>query len=390
MHICYPRGKKYPSDVAFLLIYKSKYTSTDAWFHRVETKTHPLILDSAYTNTGAQGRIYETVKIAILDSGIALKANIRPKGISKYIANFKDAHLSTYDGIGPSNEDGSPTGHGTNVAVLAARVCPNADYYVARVTRYKKTSGHSEDEVEIKPSVVADAIKWAMKKKVDIINMSFGWQSDQPLVEDAIEKAHKAGILLFAATSNEGAQEKSGMAYPARDSNVIRIDSAHGDGSTSTTNPLDKPSYGMRFSAPGINIPSIFPTTRSGVDETFERLEGASFACPIAAGVAGLILEFARQEPLSLEPRIAQDLKTPRRMSIVLYGLSAEFNISYTCYFLRPWVLFETTTMNGGDAYEQDTPRMKAAVDIIRYLRNLDDTYGREMYRKLNERGKKS
>jgi hypothetical protein len=53
-----------------------------------------------------------------------------------------------------------------------------------------------------------------------------------------------------------------------------------------------------RFTAPGEAVESAFPTTRMS-KTGFERLSGTSMASALAAGVAAMVLAFARQPPLS-------------------------------------------------------------------------------------------
>jgi subtilisin family serine protease len=347
-----------------------------------------LVLDSRYTSNGLPSSpSYPKVKIAILDTGIALKRSTRPETVSRYITSFKDANLKAFNGIGLSNAD--EDGHGTNVAILAARVCLNADIYVARIAKHNRADDRSENVIGIDPVATVSAIEWAIKKEVDIINMSFGWRFDQQAVHEAIEDALKAKILLFAATSNYGLRFPSGIAFPARDLNVIGVDSADGIGASSKFNPQNVSVHGPRFSAPGEDIPSVFPRLVDGHDEVY-RLSGTSFASPIAAGIAGLILEFARQPPLSLEPRIHDLLKTPQAMKRVLLGFSTKLEGSGPFNFLQPWYLFEAKNSDGGDAFTQGSPRMEAAEKIIGYFKETNKGYGEIMYQSLAEMRKTS
>lgn len=62
---------------------------------------------------------------------------------------------------------------------------------------------------DLVPGIVAEALRDTIKKKVDIINMSFGWHRDLKKSEYAdinnfISDAYRLNILMFAAVSNDG------------------------------------------------------------------------------------------------------------------------------------------------------------------------------------------
>jgi subtilisin family serine protease len=63
-------------------------------------------------------------------------------------------------------------------------------------------------------------IDWAIAKGARIINMSFAGPYD-PLLSQALKKAHEKGIVLIAAAGNAGPQ--SPPLYPAADENVIAV-----------------------------------------------------------------------------------------------------------------------------------------------------------------------
>jgi len=48
------------------------------------------------------------------------------------------------------------------------------------------------------------AIRWAIKEEVDIINLSLVLYSEDSDLLAAIEDAHNAGILIFCATADKG------------------------------------------------------------------------------------------------------------------------------------------------------------------------------------------
>ncbi|KAF2240327.1 subtilisin-like protein, partial [Trematosphaeria pertusa] len=224
------------------------------------------------------------VKVAILDTGIA-KAGAPPESP----LSLKGRHIKfgkIVDKSLPAHED--LDGHGTHAAGLIFTVCPYADVYVYRVLR-------GGDEETISQKFVTEALADAIKKKVDIVSMSFGWEEDSDEdLRTIIERAKMSNILLFAAASNDGKRTRGGMAFPARADEVIAIDAADGHGNPSKFNP--PPGDKQRFTALGEAVNSAYPVdlAEDWEEPGWKRMSGTSCATPIAAGIAGLILEFAR------------------------------------------------------------------------------------------------
>lgn len=263
--------------------------------------------------------------------------------------------------------DTDTKGHGTHAAGLILDVCPYAHVYVYRVC---------EGNEPIEKQHVADAITDAVKKKVDIISMSLGWQlNDNDALDAAIQRAREQKVLLFAASSNEGIWAKTGMAYPARAMEVIAVDSANAEGRPSNFNP-----FGIggrsRFTVPGERIRSTWPVDlpTEERDPGFKRLTGTSCATPIAAGIAGLLLEFSRQRPMCFDPRIERWLKRVEDMRLVLEKLlsrpSGKDSLGNMHLNLNPTKLFcrDSEFPEGGDWAESRSPRLQAAYSIAKIL----------------------
>lgn len=162
--------------------------------------------------------------------------------------------------------------------------------------------------------------------------MSFGFPDSIPKIDDAIMTAFMAGVILFAAASNEGANSQTPVSYPARHHLVVCINSTDGQGTGSRFTPPPQPNEN-NFGIVGEAVRSAWPTHfRKGLEQ---RKSGTSVATPIAAGVAALVLEFIRQRPALAEG------------TRIKYGTLVEILKSMTIKssngydYLRPWALFD-------------------------------------------------
>ena len=200
--------------------------------------------------------------MAVLDSGVD---------------DFNDVRLADSINLIPGEENVLPlfwdvTGHGSSVAgIIAAEkndvgitgIAPEAEIYAAKVL---------DDKNQAPVSRVIDGIYWAIDKKVNIINMSFGIKSDSAALHRAIRDAYEAGILLVAAAGNDGAVE-----YPAAYDEVIAVGSVDTSGVASEESASGDE---MELTAPGEQICS------TGAFEGTLVSAGTSMAAPHVTGIA--------------------------------------------------------------------------------------------------------
>jgi subtilisin family serine protease len=182
------------------------------------------------------------------------------------------------------------------------------------------------------------AIEWAMKKKVDLISMSFGLTAPQSDIQRAIKTAAAQNILMFAAASNQGGTQEP--TFPASDSSVMCIYAADGNGNRSKTNPQTIPGE-SRFSTVGIALKSAWLEHPENPDIIEARKSGTSFATPIAAGIAACILEFALQQVMEGEKY--KQLKTLGKMKRVFNLMKTKSDRPDLLDFMVPGELFYET-----------------------------------------------
>lgn len=237
------------------------------------------------------------IKIAIIDTGVDynhpdLKENIwinlAEYNGTKGVDDDKNGYIDDINGYDFTANSASPMdihGHGTHCAGIIGAVHNNNTGIV----------GIMED-VSIIPLKIFDndgrtnaeravrAIDYAIQIKVQIISASWGGYARSELLNDAIQRAAKNGILFITAAGNEANNNDMQIFYPAgyEVENIVSV-AAHNH----KNNLAWFSNYGPKsvlVSAPGQYILSTVP------DNKYAIYSGTSMATPYVSGTLGLLL----------------------------------------------------------------------------------------------------
>jgi len=167
---------------------------------------------------GARG-----VTVAILDTGVAYR-DWRQYRESPDFSGTK--FVAPYDFVADNRYPLDREGHGTFVAGLVAETTNNGYAltglaYDASIMPVRVLDADGTGDAE----TIARGIRYAATHDAQVINLSLEFSldvtsSDIPEVIDAIEFAHEHGVVVVAASGNEGVQQ---LAYPARSPDVISV-----------------------------------------------------------------------------------------------------------------------------------------------------------------------
>ncbi|MEC8907138.1 MAG: S8 family serine peptidase [Verrucomicrobiota bacterium] len=211
------------------------------------------------------------IKVAVIDSGIQEHETFSGKNILEY-----DLVRDVNGNLVPIDSD---NGHGTAVASIIggsdsrySGVAPGVEILSYRVL---DNDGYSDSYT------LAKAIIQAADSGADIINISLGSKGDSGIVRRAVDYANDAGVLIVAATGNEGV---NAISFPAAIEGVVAVTAndalgQHVDFANSGNNLQDG---GM--TAPGYAVWAAWP---EGEAVSFS---GTSASAPFVSGAVAAVM----------------------------------------------------------------------------------------------------
>ncbi|WP_016953385.1 S8 family peptidase [Anabaena sp. PCC 7108] len=239
-------------------------------YYSKQWNLHKIGIEGAWNLSKGSG-----IKVAVIDTGIT---QVRDLAETKFVKG--------YDFVNDTEAANDDNGHGTHVAGTVAQATNN-NYgvagvaYEASLMPLKVLNAYGSGTV----ADIAEAIKFAADKGADVINMSLGGGGESQLMKEAIEYAHRKGVIIIAAAGNESS---NGASYPARYPHVIGVSAFGPDGEKA-----DYSNYGagVDISAPGGSETGgiLQETIDENGEGVFLGLQGTSMASPHVAGVAALI-----------------------------------------------------------------------------------------------------
>ncbi|MFD0717431.1 S8 family serine peptidase [Paenibacillus sp. GCM10027626] len=231
----------------------------------------------------------DSVRVAIVDTGIAKHPDLRIAGGVNIISRRKSFH--------------DDNGHGTHVAGIAAAlgsngqipgVAPAVKLYAVKVLD-SGGSGYTSDIVE--------GIDWCIRNRIQVINMSLGLTggTSKALLQ-AVRRARRHGIIVVASAGNDG-KLPGKIDEPASYKETIAVAAST---PRNTVAPYSTRGKGIDVTAPGSDIKSTW------LNKGYHILEGTSMACPHVTGAAALIL--ASRPGISVNRVTRKIRQTARRL----------------------------------------------------------------------------
>ncbi len=178
-------------------------------------------------------------------------------------------------------------GHGTAIAGILGGCGPEGSGFSGVAPRlkmkvYKITDNQGNtNNINIGKAVqrILDYNRTHRADPISIINISYGLDSDDPVVYNALKAAYDSGIVIVAPSGNDHANK---LSYPAAYDFVIAV-----GGLRPTRQIFERSNYGagVAFVAPASAIYA------PALGNSYSWVQGTSFAAPYISGMAALIME---------------------------------------------------------------------------------------------------
>ncbi len=135
------------------------------------------------------------------------------------------------------------------------------------------------DEGSGDTAAVANAINYAASQHADVISLSLGSTTSDPLVRQAVQAAIAKGSIIVAAAGNDGCDC---MNYPANYPEVVAVGASTNDGQLASFS-----SYGanLDITAPGVNLYTADWQPNNQTSAYASGISGTSLATPIVSGL---------------------------------------------------------------------------------------------------------
>jgi subtilisin family serine protease len=211
------------------------------------------------------------VRVCVIDSGLPVHADLKPQ--KERCIDFTESTSGIHDLYGHSTAVSGLMFSDNSKAIVG--LSSKADVYHVK--------GLNDTGAADYNNIIAGLL-WSVVQKVDIVVMAFGSRVYSQTLHDAVRKAYRSGISMFAA----GGNQQRGLTpsdYPAHFPEVMGVCWSGSKRTKETGNWQSKPLM--------LNIP-VRSVTTTYLDNSFAKMSGSSMLTAATAGVAARMLRNAR------------------------------------------------------------------------------------------------
>ncbi|MFB9449848.1 type VII secretion-associated serine protease mycosin [Dactylosporangium vinaceum] len=235
---------------------------------------------------------YDQSRLHALADGHGIVVAVIDSGVDARNPQLRDAVQPGPDQLDGGSSTLDCVGHGTAVAgIIAARPTPATKFYglapaatilALRVTEQTEAENGTTTGRRGTPTALANAIRDAVTRHAQVINLSLVSYTDDPAIREAVQYAVDNDVVLVAAVGNNK-ELGNKTPYPAAYDGVLGVGSITPEGQRAATSQTG--SY-VDLVAPGTQI--LTTATPDGLT----TMEGTSFAAPFVSATAALLRQY--------------------------------------------------------------------------------------------------
>ncbi|SCL24500.1 type VII secretion-associated serine protease mycosin [Micromonospora nigra] len=232
---------------------------------------------------------YAPERLAPLTDGSGVTVAVVDSGVDPRHPQLAGRVLAGTDLLDP-NGDGRRdcVGHGTGVASIIAAtprdgvafrgLAPGVRILPVRVSEQQVVDGRESGRT-VDAADFARAVRWAVDRDADVLNLSVVLYADDPAVRAAVAHALARDVVVVAAAGNlHGSGDP--RPYPAAYDGVLGVGAISADGSRAD---FSQTGTYVDLVAPGSDVVVCAP------GQGHHRAEGTSYAAPFVAATAALL-----------------------------------------------------------------------------------------------------
>lgn len=196
-------------------------------------------------------------------------------GVDRTHSDLADRLVPGYNLISPGSPPDDDNGHGTNVAGVLAAIANNdigtaGLLWNAKIMPIKalESDGNGDEDK------LGEGIRYAINHGAKIVVLSLGLNKYSSYMANIVQEAEDKGVLLVAASGNEG----NAVKYPAAYDTVLAVGGATED---------NKP-HRLSNTGPELDLVAPWMVFTTSLGGTYGYKDGTSMAAPQAAAVAAL------------------------------------------------------------------------------------------------------
>ncbi|GGM21525.1 type VII secretion-associated serine protease mycosin [Micromonospora yangpuensis] len=235
---------------------------------------------------------YAHDRLSALATGVGVTVAVVDSGVDRRHPQLAGQVLDGSDFLDPGG-DGTHdcAGHGTAVASIIAAaphpdvafrgLAPDARILPVRVSEQQVIDGRETGRT-VSATDFAQAIRWAVDRGAEVLNLSVVLYADEPAVRSAVAHAVDRDVVVVAAAGN---LHDSGdpLPYPAGYDGVLGVGAI---GATGRRADFSQTGPYVDLVAPGGDVLLAAPV------RGHHRAEGTSYATPFVAATAALVRQY--------------------------------------------------------------------------------------------------